>query len=129
MDVRAILLSGEMVLIEMPIARGSAFHKRVTYNMCKAYANQLTSMPLGSSMSPEARYLPGALVALPGRYRALIALLRRHRIRTTRETSTGENYLMLSPVIAVTVTDFILFHKSPKVIHRFQFKDEEDSSE
>lgn len=83
LDVRAILNSGKMVLIEMQIARVSAFHKRVTYNMCKAYANQLTS---------------------------------------------GENYLMLSPVIAVTITDFILFEKSTKVIHKFQFKDEDDSS-
>ncbi len=84
LDVRAQLKNGEMVLIEMQIARVSAFHKRVTYNMCKAYANQLKS---------------------------------------------GEYYMMLTPVIAVTVTYFILFPKSPKVIHKFKFKDEEDSSE
>ncbi len=83
LDVRAILQNDEMVLIEMQIARVSAFHKRVIYNMCKAYANQLTS---------------------------------------------GDYYLKISPVISVTGTDFILFHQSQKVIHKFQFKDEEDSS-
>ncbi|MBO1349027.1 MAG: Rpn family recombination-promoting nuclease/putative transposase [Hormoscilla sp. GUM202] len=84
LDVRAVLQSGDMVLIKIQMARVSASHKRVIYNTCKVYANQLSS---------------------------------------------AENYLMLSPAIAVTLTYFILFPKSPKVIHKFQFKDEEDSSE
>ena len=84
LDVRAVLNTGEIVLIEMQVARVAAFHKRVTYNLCKAYANQLES---------------------------------------------GEYYLEITPVIAVTITDFILFGESKKVIHNFIFKDKEDSSE
>jgi predicted transposase/invertase (TIGR01784 family) len=83
LDVRAVLQSGDLVLITIQMARVSASHKRVMYNTCKAYANQLSS---------------------------------------------AENYLRLFPVIAVTITDFILFPESTKVIHKFQFKDEEDSS-
>ena len=84
LDVRAVLQSEDLLLIKIQFARVSASHKRVIYNTCKTYANQLSS---------------------------------------------AENYLLLSPAIAVTLTDFIMFPKSPKVIHKFQFKDEEDSSE
>ncbi|MEQ9670490.1 Rpn family recombination-promoting nuclease/putative transposase [Coleofasciculus sp. G2-EDA-02] len=84
LDIRAILNSGEIVLIEMQVARVAAFHKRVTYNLCKAYANQLAS---------------------------------------------GDYYLEITPVIAVTITDFILFKESHKCIHHFVFKDKESSSE
>ncbi len=37
-------------------------------------------------MFPGTRYLLGALIALPRRYRALIAQKGKHRIRTTRGT-------------------------------------------
>ncbi|MEQ9356987.1 Rpn family recombination-promoting nuclease/putative transposase [Coleofasciculus chthonoplastes] len=84
LDIRAVLNSGEIVLIEMQVARVAAFHKRVTYNLCKAYANQLAS---------------------------------------------GDYYLEITPVIAVTITDFILFTESPKCIHHFVLKDKESSSE
>ncbi len=80
LDVRAVLRSGEIVLIEMLVARVQAFHKRVTYNMCKSYANQLDE---------------------------------------------GEFYLGIAPVIAVTVTDFILFKES-KLIHHFVFREKEE---
>ena len=65
------------MLIEMQVARVQGFHKRVTYNMCKSYANQLDE---------------------------------------------GEFYLGINPVIAVTVTDFILFKES-KLIHHFVFRE------
>ncbi|MEQ8464252.1 Rpn family recombination-promoting nuclease/putative transposase [Coleofasciculus sp. E1-EBD-02] len=84
LDIRAVLNNGEIVLIEMQVARIAAFHKRVTYNLCKAYANQLES---------------------------------------------GDYYLEITPVIAVTITDFILFKESHKCIHHFVFKDQESSSE
>ena len=79
LDVRAVLRSGEIVLIEMQMARVQGFHKRVIYNMCKSYANQLDE---------------------------------------------GEFYLGITPVIAVTVTDFILF-KENKLIHHFVFREKE----
>jgi len=43
LDVRAVLKNGDIVLIEMQLARVAAFEKRVTYNLCKSYANQLES--------------------------------------------------------------------------------------
>ncbi|MEQ8540211.1 MAG: Rpn family recombination-promoting nuclease/putative transposase [Coleofasciculus sp. D1-CHI-01] len=84
LDIRAVLNNGEIVLIEIQVARIAAFHKRGIYNLCKAYANQLTSK---------------------------------------------DYYLEITPVIAVTITDFILFKESHKCIHHFVFKDKESSSE
>ena len=78
LDVKAVLADGSVVVIEMQIARVSAFSKRVIYNLSKAYTNQL---------------------------------------------GIGEDYLSLTPVIAVTITDFILFNQTPKVISKFQFQE------
>ena len=80
LDVKAVLADGSLVVIEMQIARVSAFSKRVIYNLSKAYANQL---------------------------------------------GIGENYLSLTPVIAVTITDFILFDKEkhPDPIAHFVFQE------
>ncbi|MDY7014436.1 MAG: Rpn family recombination-promoting nuclease/putative transposase, partial [Cyanobacteriota bacterium] len=41
LDVKATLFDGSIVVIEMQIARMSAFSKRIVYNLSKAYANQL----------------------------------------------------------------------------------------
>ncbi|MDY6782077.1 MAG: Rpn family recombination-promoting nuclease/putative transposase [Cyanobacteriota bacterium] len=41
LDVKATLFDGSFVVIEMQIARMSAFSKRIVYNLSKAYANQL----------------------------------------------------------------------------------------
>ena len=41
LDVKAVLFDGSIVVIEMQIARVSAFSKRVIYNLGKAYTNQL----------------------------------------------------------------------------------------
>ncbi len=76
LDVKAVLADDSIVVIEMQIARVSAFSKRVIYNLSKAYTNQL---------------------------------------------GIGEDYLGLTPVIAVTITDFILFNQSPGVISKFRF--------
>ncbi|GGA14572.1 hypothetical protein CYANOKiyG1_28210 [Okeania sp. KiyG1] len=72
LDVKAVLVDGSIVVIEMQVARMAGFNKRVAYNLAKAYANQL---------------------------------------------ETGEDYLLLNPAIAVTITDFILFDKSEDVIN------------
>lgn len=42
LDVKAILADGSISIIEMQIGRIGAFNKRITYNLSKAYANQLT---------------------------------------------------------------------------------------
>jgi predicted transposase/invertase (TIGR01784 family) len=42
LDVKAVLADGSLVVIEMQVARVTAFSKRITYNLAKAYANQLT---------------------------------------------------------------------------------------
>ena len=56
LDVKAILADGSVVLIEMQIARVSAFSKRVIYNVGKAYTNQLG---IGEDLS---EYLKVALI-------------------------------------------------------------------
>ncbi|MEQ8973735.1 MAG: Rpn family recombination-promoting nuclease/putative transposase [Coleofasciculus sp. C1-SOL-03] len=78
LDVKAVLSNGSVVIIEMQIARVTAFSKRVVYNLSKAYSNQL---------------------------------------------GIGENYLTLNPVIAVTITDFVLFNASQDVINQFVFQE------
>ncbi|MEQ9234333.1 Rpn family recombination-promoting nuclease/putative transposase [Coleofasciculus sp. E2-BRE-01] len=78
LDIKAVLYDGSIVVIEMQIARVSAFSKRVVYNLSKAYTNQL---------------------------------------------GIGEDYLSLTPVIAVTITDFILFNQTPDVINQFIFQE------
>ena len=42
LDLKAILLDGSIVVIEMQVAQVAAFSKRVTYNLSKAYAKQLS---------------------------------------------------------------------------------------
>jgi predicted transposase/invertase (TIGR01784 family) len=78
LDVKAVLSNGSVVIIEMQIARVTAFSKRVFYNLDKAYSNQL---------------------------------------------GIEENYLTLNPVIAVTITDFVLFNASQDVINQFVFQE------
>ena len=79
LDIKAVLVDGSIVVIEMQVARIAGFNKRVAYNLAKAYANQL---------------------------------------------ETGEDYLLLNPAIAVTITDFILFEKKDDFINKFVFKEE-----
>ncbi|NEO55562.1 MAG: Rpn family recombination-promoting nuclease/putative transposase [Okeania sp. SIO3B5] len=79
LDIKAVLVDGSIVVIEMQVARMAGFNKRVAYNLAKAYANQL---------------------------------------------ETGEDYLLLNPAIAVTITDFILFEKKDNFINKFVFKEE-----
>ncbi|NEP77244.1 MAG: Rpn family recombination-promoting nuclease/putative transposase [Okeania sp. SIO3B3] len=79
LDIKAVLVDGSIVVIEMQVARMAGFNKRVAYNLAKAYANQL---------------------------------------------ETGEDYLLLNPAIAVTITDFILFEKRDNFINKFVFKEE-----
>jgi len=78
LDIKAVLANGSVVIIEMQIARVTAFSKRVVYNLAKAYSNQL---------------------------------------------GIGENHLTLNPVIAVTITDFVLFNASQDVINQFVFQE------
>ncbi|NET74613.1 MULTISPECIES: Rpn family recombination-promoting nuclease/putative transposase [Okeania] len=79
LDIKAVLVDGSIVVIEMQVARMAGFNKRVAYNLAKAYVNQL---------------------------------------------ETGEDYLLLNPAIAVTITDFILFEKKDDFINKFVFKEE-----
>uniref|UniRef100_UPI00342E500A Rpn family recombination-promoting nuclease/putative transposase n=1 Tax=Okeania sp. SIO2F4 TaxID=2607790 RepID=UPI00342E500A len=78
LDVKAVLVDGSIVVIEMQVARMAGFNKRVAYNLAKAYANQL---------------------------------------------ETGEDYLLLNPAIAVTITDFILFKNTEDAINQFVFQE------
>ncbi len=42
------------------------------------------------------------------------------------QLNTGESYVQLNPVIALTITDFELFPKSPKIISHYQLKEREE---
>jgi len=84
LDIKAVLANGSVVIIEMQIARVTAFSKRIVYNLSKAYSNQ---------------------------------------------SGIGENYLILNPVIGVTITDFILFNNTPDVINQFVFQEKNKNFE
>lgn len=43
------------------------------------------------------------------------------------QLDSGERYLLLEPVIALTIADFILFQDSPKIINSFVFKEEKQN--
>ena len=85
LDVKAVLFDCSIVIIEMQMARMTAFNKRVAYNLSKAYANQLDK---------------------------------------------GDNYPLLNPAIALTITDFILFKNTDSninkddYINKFVFQEE-----
>ncbi|GGA16384.1 Rpn family recombination-promoting nuclease/putative transposase [Okeania sp. KiyG1] len=78
LNVKAVLIDGSIVVIEMQVARMTGFNKRVAYNLAKVCDNQL---------------------------------------------ETRENYLLLNPAIAVTITDFILFKKTEDAINQFVFQE------
>ncbi|NEP87465.1 MAG: Rpn family recombination-promoting nuclease/putative transposase [Okeania sp. SIO2C2] len=84
LDIKAVLFDGSIVVIEMQVARMTAFSKRVMYNLVKGYGNQL---------------------------------------------ETGDDYPLLRPAIAVTITDFILFKDEVDVINPFVFKHREKNWE
>ncbi len=80
LDVKAILQTGETVIIEMQVLNVEGFEKRILYNATKAYSLQL---------------------------------------------DRGDKYYELSPVIALTITDFELFPTLNRPISRFGFKEKE----
>jgi predicted transposase/invertase (TIGR01784 family) len=78
LDIKAQLVTGETVIIEMQVLNVEGFEKRILYNAAKAYSMQL---------------------------------------------KVGEDYPLLNPVIALTVTDFIMFPEIEAVISRFILKE------
>ena len=80
LDVRVRDENGRSYVVEMQVLNVPGFEKRILYNACKAYVNQL------------------------GR---------------------GEDYTELSEVIAITITDFVMFEELDRVQSRFQMRAEE----
>jgi predicted transposase/invertase (TIGR01784 family) len=78
LDIKAKLVTGETVIIEMQVLNVEGFEKRVLYNAAKAYSIQLKA---------------------------------------------GEDYPLLNPVIALTITDFTMFPEIEQVISRFILKE------
>jgi len=76
-DVKARDEQGRWYIIEMQVLNVEGFEKRVLYNACKSYANQLDA---------------------------------------------GERYHLLTDVIAVTITNFIMFKDRPEVVHAFKLR-------
>jgi predicted transposase/invertase (TIGR01784 family) len=80
LDVKAKLISGQTVIIEMQVLNVEGFEKRILYNAAKAYSIQL---------------------------------------------SQGDQYKLLNPVIALTITDFTMFSEFEAVISRFVLKEKD----
>ena len=78
LDLRARDANGKQYLIEMQVANVQGMHKRVLYNACKQYGNQLNQ---------------------------------------------GDDYLLLSEVIGITFTDFVLFDSTPELRNSFMLRD------
>ena len=77
LDVRAEDQSGKSYIIEMQVLNVESFEKRILYNACKTYANQLSS---------------------------------------------AEGYHLLTDVIAVTITNFVLFPEKDSIVSQFKLR-------
>lgn len=82
LDVKATLIDGKTVIIEMQVLNVLGFEKRVFYNAAKAFSIQL---------------------------------------------GVGEDYTLLNPVIALTITDFEMFPSHDRIISRYR-KEKDDLS-
>jgi predicted transposase/invertase (TIGR01784 family) len=80
LDVKAKLVGGQSVIIEMQVLNIEGFEKRILYNAAKAYSIQLNQ---------------------------------------------GDQYTLLNPVIALTITDFQMFSEFDSVISRFVMKEKD----
>jgi predicted transposase/invertase (TIGR01784 family) len=78
LDVKAKLVDGQTVIIEMQVLNVLGFKKRVLYNAAKAFSTQL---------------------------------------------EVGDDYTLLNPVIALTITDFEMFEHSEQVVSRYRLKE------
>jgi predicted transposase/invertase (TIGR01784 family) len=77
LDVKAEDQSGKSYIIEMQVLNVESFEKRILYNACKAYANQI---------------------------------------------GKGQDYHLLTDVIAITVTNFILFPERASTISKYKLR-------
>lgn len=77
LDVKAEDETGKFYIIEMQVLNVEGFEKRILYNACKGYANQI---------------------------------------------SKGEDYHLLTDVIAITVTNFILFPERSSTINKYKLR-------
>jgi predicted transposase/invertase (TIGR01784 family) len=80
LDIKAKLVTGKTVMIEMQVLPVEGFEKRILYNAAKAYSIQLKA---------------------------------------------GEDYPLLNPVIALTITDFVMFPEIEPVISQFILKEKQ----
>ncbi|NQZ08045.1 MAG: Rpn family recombination-promoting nuclease/putative transposase [Algicola sp.] len=80
LDVKAVDENGKSYIIEMQVLNVESFEKRILYNACKGYANQI---------------------------------------------SKGEDYHLLTDVIAITVTNFVLFPERSSVISKYKLRAED----
>lgn len=81
LDVRVKDEQGRSYIIEMQVLNVAGFEKRILYNACKTYANQIQK---------------------------------------------GEDYPALTPVVAITITDFTMFDELPAVVNRFKLRAKAD---
>ncbi len=77
LDVKAEDESGKSYIIEMQVLNVESFEKRILYNACKGYANQINK---------------------------------------------GEDYHLLTDVIAITVTNFVLFPERSATINKYKLR-------
>ncbi len=81
LDVRVRDHQGRSYIVEMQVLNVEGFEKRVLYNACKAYVNQL---------------------------------------------GKGDPYHILTEVVAVTITDFVMFPDLDRVVSRFRLRADEN---
>lgn len=83
LDVRVRDQRGRSYIVEMQVLNVEGFEKRVLYNACKAYVNQV---------------------------------------------GKGEPYHVLTEVVAVTITDFVMFPELARVVSRFRLRADENAA-
>ncbi|NET62511.1 MAG: Rpn family recombination-promoting nuclease/putative transposase [Symploca sp. SIO2E6] len=114
LDVKAVLSDGSTIVIEIQIAGVSAFSKQVFYNLSKGYSNQLSIGENHLSRNVVSDEENNAKSACFSRKPDFV---------------TDALYLSLTPVITVTVTDFIMFNETTNVISNFVLQEQTDNFE
>ncbi|MDJ1176088.1 Rpn family recombination-promoting nuclease/putative transposase [Roseofilum capinflatum] len=113
--LNAIVYDGEKIIqsltIKNPYNPGQVLSLKDTYLDVKAVLND------------------GSIVVIEMQVASMAAFDKRVAYNLTKayanQLTKGEDYPLLNPAIAVTITDFILLKESSKIINKFVFKEEE----
>lgn len=116
--LNAIIYNGEKIIqsltIKNPYNPGQVLSLKDTYLDVKAVLNDASIVVIEMQIASMAAFNKRVAYNLTKAY--------------ANQLTKGEDYPLLNPAIAVTITDFILLKESQKFINKFVFKEEEEKN-